>query len=150
MSPRSTEMPIIHPMGLDDSIIRLLRESGLPTRDLESGLDVAFLGAGDRGALQGCVALQRCQDLLLLRSLAVAGPYRGGGLGKALVSRAEEQAKAEGFQKIYLLTTDASGFFAGRGYGRVDRTNAPASIQTTSQFSTLCPASSTLMVKELS
>lgn len=142
-------MPAIQPVDLDESVIKLLRESGLPTRDLEAGLDAIFLGAKDQGMLHGCVALECCQDLLLLRSLAVAETYRGSGLGGALVNRAEEQAKADGFQAIYLLTVGASDFFANRGYRMVDRANAPAAIRMTSQFSTLCPASSFLMVKEL-
>ncbi|MGX5732380.1 arsenic resistance N-acetyltransferase ArsN2 [Pseudoxanthomonas beigongshangi] len=142
-------MLTIHPVNLDDSVVNLLHESGLLTSDLEAGLDVAFLGARTQDTLQGCIALERCQDALLLRSLAVAQPYRGSGLGKALVSRAEEKAKADGFRAVYLLTVGASGFFTSRGYKMLDRSDAPAAIRTTSQFSTLCPASSFLMVKEL-
>jgi len=66
-----------------------------------------------------------------------------------LVEHAEDFARQRGYRAIYLLTTDASEFFAARGYQRVDREQAPASVRATSQFSALCPASSILMFKPL-
>jgi amino-acid N-acetyltransferase len=49
---------------------------------------------------------------------------------------------------LYLLTTTAREFFAGRGYRAIDRADAPERIRGTTEFSDLCPASATAMVKE--
>lgn len=142
-------MPSIQAIALDAAVTQLLSDSGLPTADLGNGAHVEFIGARRNDVLEGCVALERCGELALLRSLAVSRPSRGSGLGAMLVERAEAFARERGYGAIYLLTTDASGFFAARGYQRVDREQAPASVRATSQFSALCPASSTLMFKPL-
>lgn len=142
-------MRSIRPIDFDAAVIHLLSESGLPTTDLQNGAPVEFIGAHRNDLLDGCVALEHCGEQALLRSLAVSRQSRGSGLGARLVERAENLARERGYRAIYLLTTDASGYFAARGYQRVDREQAPASVRATSQFSALCPASSLLMFKPL-
>ncbi|WP_024868334.1 arsenic resistance N-acetyltransferase ArsN2 [Pseudoxanthomonas suwonensis] len=139
----------IAPIAFAEAVATLLRDSGLPTADLVQGARVDFLGAHDGQALSGCVALEDCGDALLLRSLAVARQRRGEGLGRALVEAAEQHARARGHAAVYLLTTDAHGFFAARGYRELARSEAPAGIARTAQFSGLCPASSHFMGKAL-
>ncbi|WP_141452840.1 arsenic resistance N-acetyltransferase ArsN2 [Pseudoxanthomonas sp. z9] len=142
-------MPSIQAIDLDAAVTHLLSDSGLPTADLANGARVEFLGARRNDVLEGCVALERCGELALLRSLAVSRQSRGSGLGTRLVARVEDFARQRGYRAIYLLTTNASDFFAARGYQPVDREQAPASVRATSQFSALCPASSLLMFKPL-
>jgi amino-acid N-acetyltransferase len=48
-----------------------------------------------------------------------------------------------------LLTTTAEDFFRALGYARIARELAPEAIRTTREFSSLCPASSVVMVKRL-
>jgi arsenate reductase (thioredoxin) len=48
-----------------------------------------------------------------------------------------------------LLTETAEIFFARKGYHTVDRKDAPAEIQASSEFSHLCPSSAVLMKKTL-
>ena len=55
----------------------------------------------------------------------------------------------QGIKTLYLLTTTAAQFFAKRGYEAVPRSEAPAAIAATAQFSDLCPASSAFMRKAL-
>ena len=62
---------------------------------------------------------------------------------------AEQYAAAHGVHALYLLTTTAESFFEHRGYRRIDRAEAPPSIQSTREFSSLCPASSAFMIKRL-
>jgi amino-acid N-acetyltransferase len=62
----------------------------------------------------------------------------------------EEHARDAGVRNLYLLTTTAEGFFAGLGYRKVSRDQAPPGIAGTEQFSSLCPSSSSFMVKTLS
>lgn len=85
----------------------------------------------------------------LLRSLVVEASHRGTGGGRTLVAAAEEHARAEGVRSVYLLTTTAAPFFERLGYSRVDRACAPATIQATREFISLCPATATFMVKLL-
>jgi amino-acid N-acetyltransferase len=127
---------------------RLLTTVDLPTEDLPGGLE-HFLGIGDPENPDGVVGLEIFGDVALLRSLVVARRARGRGLGKRLVAAAEERARQQAVHKVFLLTDTADAFFAALGYEPCDRELAPAPVRGTRQFSALCPASATLMVKEL-
>ena len=72
---------------------------------------------------------------------------RGTGVGAALVASLIGQARSSGAERLWLLTTDAAGFFARLGWVVVDRDSAPAGIRAGDQFTTLCPASATLMMR---
>jgi amino-acid N-acetyltransferase len=64
-----------------------------------------------------------------------------------LVTAAERLAAKNGVKSLYLLTTTADRFFAGLGFRRLQREMAPLAIKSTSQFSSLCPATAVLMSK---
>lgn len=85
----------------------------------------------------------------LLRSVVVAPERRGSGVGAALVAALEEAARGDGAQRLHLLTTTAARFFATHGYRPADRGAAPAAIAASREFTALCPASATYMVKTL-
>jgi len=85
----------------------------------------------------------------LLRSVVVPQARRGQGVGAALVAALAEKARTFGTTRLWLLTTDAADFFAGLGWTVVERANAPQAIRASDQFTTLCPASATLMMREL-
>jgi amino-acid N-acetyltransferase len=70
-------------------------------------------------------------------------------LGATLIDHAEQYAASKGVRSIYLLTTTAEAFFKRLGYERIERSNAPPSIERTREFGGLCPASSALMLKSL-
>jgi len=127
----------------------MLESLGLPAADLTDEHLEHFFFAGPDDAPRGLVGLEICGDDALLRSLAVSESDRGRGLGSALVRRAEDYAAARRVKQIYLLTTTAEDFFSRLGYSRMDRTEAPVSIQRTSEFAGLCPASAVFMVKRL-
>jgi len=127
------------------SVKRLLTEANLPTSDLtEAHLQHFFASDED-----GVVGLEIYPPVALLRSLAVAASARGRGIGSALLADAEHYAREHQVKQIYLLTTTAERFFARAGYERVERAAVPQAIQQTQEFSTLCPASSALMRKQL-
>ena len=128
---------------------RLLGDAKLPTADLSPRHFEHFFGCGTKRALKGAVGLEICGAEALLRSLVVDEAARGRGCGKALVAEAERHARDCGARRIYLLTTTAAEFFAGLGYAAAAREDAPARIRDTSEFSAMCPASSTFMVKDL-
>lgn len=128
---------------------RLLAESGLPTADITAEHLLHFFGCGPKGELQGVVGLEIYGTVALLRSLAVTAGKQRTGIGTELVGHAESYARENGIESLYLLTSAAEAFFLRRGYSRIPRENAPGAIEATGEFSGLCPASSTFMVKHL-
>jgi amino-acid N-acetyltransferase len=133
----------------EGAVRRLLAEANLPTADVTAAHLEHFFGCGLQQAPKGIVGLELYGEHALLRSLAVDPDTRGRGCARALVEGAERHARRCGVRRLYLLTTTAADFFARLGYKRVEREKAPDSIRATSEFSTLCPSSSVLMLKEV-
>lgn len=123
--------------------IDALNAAGLPTNDLN---DAAFRYFRLGSLAWGGVG--RGEDALL-RSILVAPLARGAGHGAALVEAIAARARDAGALRLWLLTTDAQAFFARLGWCDVERDAAPASIADARQFSDLCPASATLMMRAL-
>lgn len=143
--------PVIAPFQTHDEVAldTLLQACELPTEDITPEMLEHFRVAHLDKALVGCAGVEVLGESGLLRSVAVDEAHRGTGLGKELVAAAEELAREEGVQTLYLLTTTAEGFFAGLGYRKVPREEAPADVAGTEQFATLCPSSSSFMAKTL-
>ncbi len=99
--------------------------------------------------LLGVVGLEPCGRNGLLRSLAVAPAYRGQNLGEVLVGELEVKARHAGIGRLYVLTTTAANRFRQWGYEVADRASAPAQIQQTTEFQSLCPASAVCLSKPL-
>lgn len=131
-----------------EAVTELLRQADLPTQDLAGELE-HFFGAGSGGRLDGAVGLELFAGVALLRSLAVAPEAQGRGLGRTLVEAAEQYARVNGVRRLFLLTQTAEGFFRSLGYGEAERSTAPEEILRTQEFSEICPASASFMVKEL-
>jgi len=127
----------------------LLRTAGLPASDLDPSALPLFLAAWDGGRLVGVVGVEPLGMEGLLRSLAVRPEWRGRGVGRRLVAMAEATARTRGIQALYLLTTTAEAFFARAGYSRLAREAAPGSVQGTTEFRSVCPASAAFMGKRL-
>ena len=141
---RSTDWPAIR---------SLLAGSGLPVADLDAtSLEHFLLETLDDGGQEkvgGAVGLERYGDIGLLRSLVVDESLRGTGCGSRLVDAVERLAVGSGLSELWLLTIDADGYFAARGYSARSRTLAPAAIRDTEEFSRLCPDSAVLMARVL-
>lgn len=135
-------------LSLNTEVEALLSEAQLPIADLASSRSLNLLGLRGGHRLVGVVGVEVYGCVGLLRSLAVEQAHRNSGLGSSLVSNAETWAAKQGIKTLYLLTTTAAQFFAKRGYEAVPRSEAPAAIAATAQFSDLCPASSAFMRKE--
>lgn len=127
--------------------LALLQAAGLPVADISENTTLYTATAG--GQTVGTIGLEADGATGLLRSLSVAEAFRGKGSGGALVDFLEAAAKENGIQTFYLLTTTAAPFFAKHGYSIVSRTNVPPFIQQTSEFASVCPASATIMKKDL-
>ena len=85
----------------------------------------------------------------LLRSIVVAAPARGRGHGAAIINALVEAARNAGARRLWLLTMSASAFFEALGWRSAERSVAPGHIASSRQFTSLCPASATLMVRPL-
>src|SRR5690349_16128194 len=123
--------------------VALLRKNDLPTEDINPGTQLFVIEEG--AEITGTIAVEYDYTDALLRSLCVAVEKRGQGLGAQLVDFIENYVRNQGVGNIYLLTTTAAEFFAGRGYAVIDRTEAAPFIRQTSEYCSVCPASATLM-----
>jgi N-acetylglutamate synthase-like GNAT family acetyltransferase/uncharacterized damage-inducible protein DinB len=144
------DAPIMPARPADLDLVKgLLREAGLPDRDVVAPLLAHFLVVRRGTGLAGVVGLEPLGRCGLLRSLAVAPAERGRGLGKELTGALERHARLLGIAQLYLLTTTAESFFATLGYRAVARERAPAAIQGTTEYRELCASTSVCMVKDL-
>jgi amino-acid N-acetyltransferase len=129
-------------------VYQLLEQEGLPTSDLPVS-KAQFIVLRDAGTVVGAGALEPFGSAALLRSVVVAGDRRGTGLGARIVAELESRARGAGMDRLVLLTQTAREFFAARGYKAIDRASAPAEVQASYEFRSLCPSSAICMVKVL-
>jgi amino-acid N-acetyltransferase len=127
----------------------LLRDCELPFEDLSPRHLAHFFVIKDQGQIVGSVGLEARGELGLLRSLALGQSHRGQGLGLQLVEHIETYARSRQITALYLLTTTADRFFAHLGYEILPRDSAPAPLQGTAEFQSICPDSAVCMYKSL-
>lgn len=131
------------------AVVELLFSAQLPTSDITSGHMAHFFGAWEGPLLIGTVGIEPFGSVALLRSLAVVSSQRDSGLGAALLAQAEQYASKQSVSYLFLLTTTAASYFEQHGYSRISRDDAPSAIQSTTEFTGLCPASAVLMMKHI-
>ena len=130
-------------------ILALLTQASLPTEDLADAMATFLVDERD-GALAGVIGLQRFGQAGLLRSLAVAPAYQGQGIARRLVAALETEARQQDIDVLYLLTQTAERFFTLQAFEALPREQAPAALQASAEFQSLCPASAVCMRKRLS
>lgn len=130
------------------AVERSLEANGLPFEDVRSKPECFYVGYRD-GERIGIGGLEIDGDDALLRSVVVERSARGDGVGTALCEALESEARTEGVERLYLLTTTAAGFFAALGYEEIDRRDAPPTVRDTREFGDLCPSSAACMRKSL-
>ena len=127
-----------------ETLAALLAAEGLPPMDpAESSTHFHVIDDG-----QGVVAVAGIEchgPAALLRSVVVAPRQRGRGLARRLTEHMADLAGRLGHGVLYLLTMDAEAYFAGLGFTRVDRDEAPEEIRRCRQFREQCPDSAVLM-----
>jgi len=132
----------------NDAIVALLRDANLPVDDLAQG-ERTFLLAFNEEEIAGCVAVEQYEMAGLLRSLAVRTEWKGNGVGKTLVEKAETWAAANGITHLYLLTTTAADYFPQLNWKIAERTSVPVAIAASTEFASVCPVSAVCMEKEI-
>ena len=134
--------------GDEAAIQGLLRLAELPSEDVSVHLET-FLVAVVGGEIVGTVGLEVTGSSGLLRSLAVAVPLRGIGLGKLLYGEIVEKARSLGIQRLGLLTTTAEGFFARVGFEKEKRSDIPPFIALSKEYKIYCPSTAVIMTKTI-
>ena len=130
-------------------IKQLLAGCDLLHEDITPAMLRHFLLGWDGPRLVAVVGLEIKNHSALLRSLAVDAAYRRRGIATALVAKIEDYARSLKLGRLYLLTLTAEAFFKKCGYRIAERDSAPAGIQETAEFKSLCPASAVCLVKHL-
>ena len=130
------------------AIAGLLTEAGLPLDGAE-GAFVTGVVARDDDRLVGAAAVELHGDAALLRSVVVAPDLRGTGLGRALVTAAEQVATEGGARTVYLLTETAADWFPRLGYSPIARGDLVGPVTTSVEFTTACSESAVAMCREL-
>ena len=98
---------LLEPIGIPASYIVYENEK----RDL-------FIGAWKDEELAGCCVLTHCDhDTIQLRQMAVAPGLQGKGIGRTIISFAEQLARQRGYQTLMLHARDpVIGFYQQCGY----------------------------------
>jgi amino-acid N-acetyltransferase len=128
-------------------VIDLLIRNNLPVTDITTNTKLFTLI--ENNEIIGSIGIEIINSHALLRSLSVDEKHRNKGAAILLVNFLEDVGKQEGIESIYLLTTTAEHFFSNRDYKIVARKLVPESIRQTSEFKSVCPASATIMKKDL-
>jgi UDP-N-acetylmuramate: L-alanyl-gamma-D-glutamyl-meso-diaminopimelate ligase len=132
-----------------DGVQALLARTSLFYPEAPAHLGDMLVMRDPAGAIVGCVALELYEDAGLLRSLATAPDRRGEGLGWMLADAALGRARARGCRRVYLMTENASDFFAEKfGFRAVQPSLVDAAVAESSQFRAATP-SSVAMVLDL-
>ncbi len=122
----------------------LLAAEGLPQGGVAEGI-THFHVLEDGQGVVATAGIEPHGRSALLRSVVVAPGHRGRGLARRLTERAVQQARELGHDALYLLTLDADEYFAGLGFSRVSRDEAPPEIRSCRQYREQCPDSAVLM-----
>jgi len=127
-------------------IKELLQSQNLPSEDLP-GILSDFYTVRDGQKLVGLIGMERYGSCGLLRSMVVHPEHRNKGIAEALVKQLEQAASATGITDMYILTETAEQYFKRKGYRIVGREEVPGEIKGSSEFSSVCPVSATVMRK---
>jgi amino-acid N-acetyltransferase len=127
--------------------ISLLKDCNLPTNDITGATKLFVVTEGNE--VIGTVGVEFYQKHALIRSVAVNNNNRSKGTGKFLIGFIEDFARGNGISELFLLTTTAAEFFSKLSYQIIKREDVPATIQQSSEFTSTCPSSATIMKKTL-
>jgi amino-acid N-acetyltransferase len=131
-----------------DQIIALLAVERLPCDDLPKKLDNFFVML-DEDRVIAVAGMEVYGRSALLRSVAVKNGYRNQGIATQLVERVIEAARSKELARIFLLTETAKDYFLTKGVEIINRELVPPQVRRSSEFSTVCPSTATVMLKTL-
>lgn len=130
------------------AIIQLLAECKLPFSDIMSGKQQFVVAEIDRKII-GCAGYEAYNQNGLFRSLAVKPLYRDMMIAHTMIDKIFALAQEQGIKEFFLLTTTADKFFGKLGCEMISRNDVPASIGSTTEFSSICPSVAICMKYQL-
>ena len=126
------------------AIFSLLERCDLPTAGLVHHLAEAIV-ARKCSEVVGSAVFELYGGDALLRSVAVAASERGTRIGHRLTELSLARAKGRSVRVVYLLTTTAERFFPRFGFEEIERSEVPAAVRQSIEFTSACPASAIVM-----
>ena len=131
-------------------ILDLLTEVQLPHDGVAENVGAFLVARDESSRLIATIGLERHGMTALLRSAAVAPEYQGCGIGSRLTRQLLEQATDEGVERVVLLTSTASDFFAQRfGFCTTTRGKFEAELAGSSEWNLPRCSSAVCMSLEL-
>lgn len=131
MTERRRPIPVPLPLAVweRDGLAAALAKAGLPADNLESP-DTLFWRFENDFTPLGFGGLDILGDQALLHSVVTLPPVRSRGIGSAIVTFLESEARIRGSHAAWLVTDKAEDFFLRLGYVRCERSELPAPVQT--------------------
>ncbi|MCU0882070.1 MAG: GNAT family N-acetyltransferase [Hyphomonadaceae bacterium] len=121
--------------GIELERVRLrLLSDGMPVRDLIRPEVHFFTATTETGAQIGWGGLEVHGGDALLRAVLVNPVLRGIGAGRALVDALLEEAARLKVTSVWLLTSEAEGFFSALGFAPTHKSLAPPAIRNSEEF----------------
>jgi UDP-N-acetylmuramate: L-alanyl-gamma-D-glutamyl-meso-diaminopimelate ligase len=125
----------------------LLSSVSLNYPDLERHVGEMLLVRNPERQVVACVTLELHDDAGLLRALATSLDRRGEGIGWMLADAALNRARMRGCRRVYLVTENASDFFAEKfGFRVVGRELVDAAVLDSSAFRVTGPNATTMVL----
>jgi amino-acid N-acetyltransferase len=116
-------------------ILDLLSQVQLPHDGVAENVSAFLVARDESSRLIGTIGLERHGNTGLLRSAAVSPEYQGSGVGSQLTAKLLERATNDGVERVVLLTSTASEFFARRfGFHETSRTLFDQDLSASSEW----------------
>ena len=126
-----------------------LEQNKLPAKDINLNGNFYLRYYDSDGNTIGTGGLELYGTSGLLRSVAVSKAKRGNNIGNQIVDDILQQAKDLSLRSVFLLTETAHAFFLKKGFSDFPRDDAPDELQSSSEFSQICPTTAKCMVYRL-
>ena len=131
-------------------ILDLLSQVHLPDDGVAQNLNGFLLARDESSKLIATIGLEQYGDTGLLRSAAVTPEYQGCGIGSQLTEKLLERATNNGVERVVLLTSTASEFFARRfGFCETSRTVFDRQLAGSSEWNLPRCSSAVCMSRDL-
>ena len=132
-------------------ILDLLSQVQLPHDGVAENVGAFLVARDESSRLIATIGLERHGNTALLRSAAVAPGYQGTGIGSRLTKDLLERATNNGVERVVLLTSTASEFFARRfGFCETSRTEFDKELSESSEWTLPRCSSAVCMSLDLS
>ena len=118
-----------------DEILALLSRVGLPHEGVSENVGGFLVARDSTSQVVATIGLERHGSIGLLRSAAVAPEFQRSGVGSLLTKRLLERATNDGVERVVLLTSSASDFFASRfGFCETPRSEYDEALAASSEW----------------